>query len=105
MGPLLDAKFASRYEEFLDWVQPHHSVQAEAGRITADNPRKGFVGDADAGLFYHPVVVDGVRPGDAIFDEETFGPLVGVATYTDLAEAVELANAPGYGLVIVDLHD
>jgi aldehyde dehydrogenase (NAD+) len=98
MGPLLDQKFADRYEEYLDWVQPHHDVRGATGRITADNPRDGFVGDADAGLFYHPVVVDGVRPGDRLFAEETFGPIVGVTTYTTLSEAIELANAPGYGL-------
>ena len=98
MGPLMDAKFAERYEEFLSWIQPHHRVQARRGRITADNPREGFVGDPAAGLFYHPVVVDGVRPGDQIFDEETFGPIVGVTSYRDFTEAIELANAPGYGL-------
>jgi aldehyde dehydrogenase (NAD+) len=98
MGPLLDAKFAERYEEFLDWIQPHHTASSARGRITADNPRDGFVGDPAAGLYYHPVVVDGVRPGDRIFDEETFGPLVGVTTYRTLDEAIELANAPGYGL-------
>jgi acyl-CoA reductase-like NAD-dependent aldehyde dehydrogenase len=98
MGPLLDAKFAERYEEYLTWLQPHHRVQGAQGRITADNPRPGFVGDPAAGLFYHPVLVDGVRPGDRIFDEETFGPLVGVTTYETLTEAIDLANAPGYGL-------
>jgi acyl-CoA reductase-like NAD-dependent aldehyde dehydrogenase len=98
MGPLLDAKFAERYEEYLTWLQPHHRVQGAQGRITADNPRAGFVGDPAAGLFYHPVVVDGVRPGDRVFDEETFGPLVGVTSYASLTEAIDLANAPGYGL-------
>jgi aldehyde dehydrogenase (NAD+) len=98
MGPLLDQKFAERYEEYLDWVQPHHDVRGATGRITPDNPRDGFVGDPDAGLFYHPAVVDGVRPGDRLFDEETFGPIVGVTTYGTLSEAIELANAPGYGL-------
>jgi acyl-CoA reductase-like NAD-dependent aldehyde dehydrogenase len=98
MGPMLDQKFAERYEEFLGWVQPHHNVQGPSGPITEANPRPGFVGDFSRGLFYHPVVVDGVRPGDAIFDEETFGPLVGIATYSDLSEAIEMANAPGYGL-------
>ncbi len=39
-----------------------------------------------------------MRPGDEIFDRETFGPLVGVTTYRTLNQAVELANAPGYGL-------
>ena len=99
MGPLLDQKFADRYEEFLTWVQPHHTVIGATGRIGADNPREGFTGgDPADGLFYHPVVVDGVRPGDAIFDTETFGPLVGIATYTSFDEAIQLANAPGYGL-------
>lgn len=98
MGPMLDAKFAERYEEYLSWIQPHHTAQGPTGRISDENPRDGFVGEVGDGLFYHPVVVDGVRPGDQIFDEETFGPLVGVTTYQSLAEAIELANAPGYGL-------
>ena len=98
MGPMLDAKFADRYEEFLGWIQPHHTVQAARGRITEDNPRPGFVGDPGTGLYYHPVVVDGVRVGDRLFMEETFGPLVGVTSYRSLSEAIELANAPGYGL-------
>jgi aldehyde dehydrogenase (NAD+) len=68
------------------------------GRISAANPRAGFVGDPEAGLFYHPTIVDGVQPGDALFRQETFGPVVGVTTYTDLADAIALANAPGYGL-------
>ena len=43
MGPMLDEKFAERYEELLGWIQPHQAVQAAYGRITADNPRDGFV--------------------------------------------------------------
>jgi alpha-ketoglutaric semialdehyde dehydrogenase len=98
MGPLLDAKFAERYEEYLTWISPHHAVHGSRGRITADNPRKGFVGDASAGLYYHPVIVDGVRADDRLFAEETFGPIVGVTTYRTFSEAIDLANAPGYGL-------
>jgi alpha-ketoglutaric semialdehyde dehydrogenase len=99
-GPMLDAKFAARFEEYLGWIQPHHTVlgSTATGRITAEHPRDGFVGDAEAGLFYHPVIVDGVREDDEIFLTETFGPLVGVTTYRDLDEAVRLANLPGYGL-------
>lgn len=98
MGPMLDAKFAERYEKYLGWIQPQHTVHGRTGRITQGNPRSGFTGDAGAGLYYHPVVVDGVRPGDEIFDNETFGPIVGVTTYTTFDQAVDLANAPGYGL-------
>jgi aldehyde dehydrogenase (NAD+) len=99
-GPMLNSRFAQRFEQYLDWIGPRHAVlgSTATGRITAASPRAGFVGDPDAGLFYHPVIVDGVRPGDQLFDNETFGPLAGVATYRDLDEAVELANAPGYGL-------
>ena len=99
-GPMLDQKFADRYEEYLEQIDSHHKVLGSSGvgRIGADNPRDGFIGDPEAGLFYHPVIVDGVRRGDELFGQETFGPIVGVTTYTDLDEAIELANAPGYGL-------
>jgi aldehyde dehydrogenase (NAD+) len=99
-GPLLDEKFADGFEKVLGWVAAHHRVlgSSAVGRITAAAPRDGFVGDPEAGLFYHPVVLDGVRAEDEVFQQETFGPLVGVTTYRDLDEAIELANAPGYGL-------
>ena len=104
-GPMLGPRFARRFEEYLNWIQPHHRLLGSAGtgRITAGNPREGFVSDADpadpeAGLFYHPTIVAGVREDDALFREETFGPLVGLMTYRDLDEAIRLANAPGYGL-------
>src|ERR1022692_1622992 len=99
-GPMLDRKFGDQFEEYLGWIQPHHSVlgSSSTGRITAANPRLGFVGDPDAGIFYHPTIVDGLRADDAIFRTETFGPMIGVTTYRDLSEAIELANAPGYGL-------
>ncbi|WP_432923642.1 aldehyde dehydrogenase family protein [Microbispora sp. CA-135349] len=86
-GPLLDHKFAERYEEYLSWVQPHHTVlPGPVGRMDGE------------GLYYHPVVVDGVRPDDRLFLEETFGPIVGVTTFSTLDEAIDLANRPGYGL-------
>ncbi|MQA79450.1 MAG: aldehyde dehydrogenase family protein [Streptosporangiales bacterium] len=99
-GPMLHEKFAGRFEEYLDWVGDGHRVLGSSGvgRITAGNPRDGFVGDADGGIFYHPTIVDGVGRDDQLFLEETFGPIVGVATYRTFDEAVELANLPGYGL-------
>ena len=103
MGPLLASHFADRYESYLGWIGEQHRAfgSTAVGRITAAAPRRGFVGGpkaAEAGLYYHPVVVDGVQPGDRLFDTETFGPIVGVTTYRSLDEAIEKANAPGYGL-------
>jgi aldehyde dehydrogenase (NAD+) len=79
-------------------VQPHHTVHGRTGRITTENPRAGFVGDPDAGAFAHPVVVSGVRPDDALYRNETFGPLVPVLRFSTFEQAVELANGHGYGL-------
>jgi aldehyde dehydrogenase (NAD+) len=100
MGPLMTESFALRFEGYLSWVGDHHTVLGSdgIGRITELNPRKRFVGDPGAGLYYHPTIVDGVRPDDQLFNEETFGPIVGVVTYRDLDEAIWLANRPGYGL-------
>jgi aldehyde dehydrogenase (NAD+) len=99
-GPLLDERFARGFENVLGWIGDHHTVlgSTAVGRITEDAPRDGFVGDPSAGLYYHPVLLDGVRADDTVFTEETFGPLVGVTTYRTLDEAIELGNAPGYGL-------
>ncbi|MUN37188.1 aldehyde dehydrogenase family protein [Actinomadura sp. NEAU-AAG5] len=99
-GPLIDQRFADGFERVLGWIGPDHTVHGSSGtgRITAANPRAGFAGDPADGLYYHPVIVDGVGPGDDLFAHETFGPVVGVASYRTLDEAVALANAPGYGL-------
>ncbi len=99
-GPMLGERFADRFEGWLELVQDHHGVYGSTGtgRISPDNPRRGFVGDAEAGIFYHPTIVDGVTPEDEIFDTETFGPIVGVTKFSDFDEAVYLSNAHGYGL-------
>ena len=53
---------------------------------------------AGAGFFFEPTVVAGARPGMAVFDEETFGPLAAIAIAQDDEEAVRLANATPFGL-------
>ncbi|HET9249700.1 MAG TPA: aldehyde dehydrogenase family protein [Actinomycetota bacterium] len=99
-GPMISARFCERFLGWLDWVQPHHALRGSSGtgRITRDNPRAGFVGDPEAGLFVHPTIVDGVRADDDLSKQETFGPIVGVATFGDFDEAIALANGHGYGL-------
>jgi alpha-ketoglutaric semialdehyde dehydrogenase len=99
-GPMIDERFADRFLGWLDHVAPHHAVSGSSGtgRISADNPRQGFEGEADRGLYMHPTIVDGVRPGDVLYEQETFGPIIGVATFDTLDEAIGLANGHGYGL-------
>jgi acyl-CoA reductase-like NAD-dependent aldehyde dehydrogenase len=99
-GPMLHERFAERFEEWLGLIRDHHTPYGSTarGRITADAPREGFVGDPAAGVFYHPTFVTGVTADDEIYSTETFGPLVGVARFGDFDEAIELANGHGYGL-------
>jgi acyl-CoA reductase-like NAD-dependent aldehyde dehydrogenase len=97
-GPMLSERFLQGYEKWLGEIQPHHTVHGPTGRITSSSPRSGFVGEPDAGVFAHPVVVSGVRPDDALYRHETFGPLVSVMRFSTFDEAVELANGHGYGL-------
>ena len=105
-GPMIHERFAERFEDWLGLVRDHHTVHGSSarGRITADNPREGFVGDPDAGIFYHPTLVVGVTADDEIYSTETFGPIVGVAKFSTFDEAMELANGHGYGLSSADLH-
>ncbi|MHA6799259.1 aldehyde dehydrogenase family protein [Bounagaea algeriensis] len=99
-GPLLERKFAERFEKTLETLGEHHAVLGSefTGRITGEAPRAGFAGDPATGLYYHPVLLSGMRTSDPVFQQETFGPIVGAISYTALDEAIELGNAPGYGL-------
>ena len=97
---MISSRFCDRFETWLELVRPHHATLGSTGigRITAANPREGFVGDPKAGLYVHPTIVDGVRPDDDLAVTETFGPLVGVSTFETFDEAIALANGHGYGL-------
>src|SRR5690606_19866110 len=46
-GPMLSPRFAQRYESYLEWIGPGHRVLGSTGvgRVSAANPRAGFVGD------------------------------------------------------------
>lgn len=100
-GPMLDRRFADRFDEYLrDLIAPHHSVRGSSatGRIASGQPRTGFVGDPDAGVFCHPAIVTGVRVDDEIARTETFGPMIGIGPFSELDEALAFANCSGYGL-------
>lgn len=50
------------------------------------------------GYFYEPTVIDHVRPGQAAFDEETFGPVAAIIRVSSAEEAIALANQTEFGL-------
>lgn len=50
-------------------------------------------------LYYQPTVIDNVNPDMLLNREETFGPVAPVLTFSDLDEAISLANDNDLGLV------
>ena len=50
------------------------------------------------GYYFAPTVIGDAKPGMAVFDEETFGPVAAIAVARNDDEAVELANASQFGL-------
>ncbi len=50
------------------------------------------------GYWFPTTIVTGLAEGNALVDEEPFGPILPILTYRDLDEAIERANSTVYGL-------
>lgn len=48
--------------------------------------------------YFEPTILDDVKPGMPVFDEETFGPLLAVTIFKDEKEAIDLVNQSRFGL-------
>ena len=55
-------------------------------------------GKTEKGCYVLPTVIDGVKPGDKLAQEEIFGPVLSVITVRSNEEAVAVANQTDYGL-------
>lgn len=54
--------------------------------------------DLQQGYYIPPTIIDHVKPKDTIAQEEIFGPVLSVLTFTDEAEAIAMANDSEFGL-------
>ncbi len=84
LGPMIDARQLGRFDAMVQ-----ESIQAGA---------KLEAGGSHEGLCYQPTVLSGVKPGMRTFDDEPFGPLVNLVTFSSDEEAVALANHSQGGL-------
>ncbi|KIH82948.1 aldehyde dehydrogenase [Pseudomonas batumici] len=57
-----------------------------------------FGGRTESGIFVEPTVIDGVDAESRLFQEEIFGPVLAVTTFTTIDQAIALANDSVYGL-------
>ena len=69
--------------------------------IVKDAVAKGAVlraGGEHENLFYKPTVLEEVRPGMRVLEEEVFGPVVAIVPFDSDDEAIAMNNASQYGL-------
>ena len=84
--PINNTEQLTRINEAMGRLPSH--VDVLTGGAQADGP----------GYFFTPTVLAGVRQDDEIARNETFAPIITVQTFTDEAQALELANDTPYGL-------
>ncbi|MGH2516954.1 MAG: aldehyde dehydrogenase family protein, partial [Ktedonobacterales bacterium] len=87
MGPMIS-------ERQLQIVERHvQGAVAGGAKVLTGGQRR-----AGAGLFYEPTVLVDVRDDMPVMREETFGPVLGIATFASEDEAVRRANDSPFGL-------
>ncbi len=89
MGPLTMARQRARVEGYIA------AGRAEGATVACGGGRpKGL----DKGFYVEPTVFTDVQADSRIAQEEIFGPVVSVITYSDEEDAVRKANNSTYGL-------
>lgn len=73
-------------------------VRSYLQQAAAEKLKVVFGGNTEDDIFVEPTVVDGVGSDSRLFQEEIFGPVLSVTTFTTLDEAIALANDSVYGL-------
>ncbi|ADB53856.1 CoA-acylating methylmalonate-semialdehyde dehydrogenase [Conexibacter woesei] len=90
MGPLVSSAHRARVAELVD------SGEAEGAQVLVDG--RGLTVDGhDGGHWLGPTLLDRVRPGMRVYDEEIFGPVLVVVRAESYPEALQLVNANPYG--------
>jgi betaine-aldehyde dehydrogenase len=84
--PLNNANQLGHVSGMVDRAPAHANVLTGGERAT------------EAGYFYRPTVVDGLRQDDEMAQSEIFGPVITVQAFSDEDEALRWANGTQYGL-------
>ena len=90
MGPLVTRPHFEKVKAYVD------SGVAEGAQLLVDG-RALRVKGHEEGYFMGPCLFDHVRPGMKIYQEEIFGPVLGIVRVKTLQEGMDLINAHEYG--------
>jgi malonate-semialdehyde dehydrogenase (acetylating) / methylmalonate-semialdehyde dehydrogenase len=89
MGPLITREHRDRVASYLDIAKSEGATVAVDGRTHPASSRKGF--------FLGTSLLDSVEPGMRCYEDEIFGPVLGVVRANTYAEAVGIVNRNQYG--------
>ncbi|WP_285435839.1 CoA-acylating methylmalonate-semialdehyde dehydrogenase [Pseudomonas sp. fls2-241-R2A-110] len=90
MGPLVTAEHKAKVEGFID------QGVAQGAQLIVDG--RGFkVPGAENGFFVGATLFDNVTTEMSIYQQEIFGPVLGIVRVPDFASAVALINAHEFG--------
>ncbi|HXK25818.1 MAG TPA: CoA-acylating methylmalonate-semialdehyde dehydrogenase [Myxococcota bacterium] len=87
MGPLITREHRDRVRSYIE------GAPSEGARVVVDGSTDAL-GD---GFFLGCALLDRVKPGMRVYDDEIFGPVLGVVRVSSYDEAVALINANPYG--------
>ncbi len=87
MGPLITAQHRDRVRSYVD------GAEAEGARLVVDGRDQG----PGTGFFLGCTLLDEVRPGMKVYDDEIFGPVLGVTRVGSFDDALALVNSSPYG--------
>jgi malonate-semialdehyde dehydrogenase (acetylating)/methylmalonate-semialdehyde dehydrogenase len=90
MGPLVTKPHFEKVKGYVD------QGVAEGATLLVDG-RGVKVAGHEEGYFLGPCLFDNVKPGMKIYQEEIFGPVLGVVRVKTLQEAMDLIDAHEYG--------
>lgn len=90
MGPLVTRPHFEKVTGYVD------QGVAEGATLVVDGRGVKVAGHED-GYFLGPCLFDNVKPGMVIYQEEIFGPVLGVMRVKTLQEAMDLIDAHEYG--------
>ncbi|MGJ7529699.1 CoA-acylating methylmalonate-semialdehyde dehydrogenase [Variovorax sp. GB1P17] len=90
MGPLVTKPHFEKVKAFVD------AGVAAGAKLVVDG-RGVKVDGHDGGYYLGPCLFDGVKPGMTIYQEEIFGPVLGVVRVKTLEEAMAMIDAHEYG--------
>ncbi|MCY0930561.1 gamma-aminobutyraldehyde dehydrogenase [Streptomyces sp. H27-H1] len=85
-GPLNNPNQLKQVAGFIERLPAHAKVEAGGHQV------------GEKGYFYAPTVVSGLKQDDEIIQNEIFGPVITVQSFTDEAQALEYANGVEFAL-------